>query len=128
MPQHPIGSIEDQEWKSLGRAPDDQPDPRDDLLSYLKGEFQKGEPYQVVTREQTQVGLRISSRMVSRMEVLSAISRLPRDPRRVMDKLYVEDLTIEKTADDLNISEATVKRRRDAAIEGMVAMIYDWKR
>lgn len=45
-----------------------------------------------------------------------------------MDKLYVEDLTIEKTADDLNISEATVKRRRDAAIEGMVAMIYDWKR
>lgn len=121
-----LGSIEDQEHKRLIYGEDNMPTQAEDLLHYLAGEFQSGEPLRISTRRSDAVGRQIADREVSRLEVLSAIKQLRYRQRRVMELLYVENVPKSEVAQQLGISARTVDSDRADALETMTETIYEW--
>jgi DNA-directed RNA polymerase specialized sigma24 family protein len=121
-----LGSLEDEDRKRLMYGDDNMPSAAQDLGQYLAGEFRKGAPYQIVARECDRVGRRISDREVSRLEVVSAMRSLRHRQRRILEKLYVDDVPAEQAAADLDISTSTLYRERREALKSMADVIYDW--
>jgi len=129
MPE--LGSFEDQErklerYRALDRE-EEMPTQAEDLLHYLKGEFQKGVPLRVTTRRSDAVGRALAEREVSRLEVLSALQQLPYRQRRVVELLYIESVPSDEVADRLGISERTVYSDRADALGLMANVIYEWE-
>lgn len=122
-----LGSHEDQEHKRLLFGEDDMPTQAEDLLHYLSGEFQKGEPLRITSRHCDRVGRQLIDREVSRLEVLSAIQQLRYRQRRVMELLYVETVRPEDAAGQLGISIRTLYTERTEAVKVMTDVIYEWK-
>ena len=126
MPE--LGSNEDHQRKIDLYGEDHMPTPEQDLLSYLRGEFQAGEPFQMVSRQSDRVGRRLAAREVSRLEVQAALGRLPYRQRRVMEALFCEDLRPAEVARLHGVSQSTVYADRNEAVHAMAAWIYDWNR
>lgn len=121
-----LGSLEDQEHKRALYGPDQMPTTCEDLHHYLVGEFRQGEPMRITIQRTDAVGLAISDRMVSRLEVLNAATGLRYRQRRIVELLYESGLCAEVVATRLHISRATLYRERDEAMAIMAATIYDW--
>lgn len=117
-----LGSVEARDWRQFIAG---QFDPRRDLAHYLAGEFAAGYPIRLTTWRADAVGQQLSDREVSRLEVLSALSRLPYRRRRIVELLYVDDRPWREVARRLHISETTLARERAAALQAMIAIIYD---
>lgn len=128
-----LGSVEAQRYKQarvdaqrrMGRL---RPDPRPDrdLAAYLRSEFQTGEPMALTTRDATATGRALSDRMVSRLEVETALRWLPWRQRRVVELRFVADLPVREVCQRLNISPATLYEEQNRALEAMVDLIYEW--
>lgn len=122
-----LGSHDDQEHKRLLYGEGDMPTQSEDLLHYLSGEFQKGEPLRITSRNCDRVGRQLTDREVSRLEVLSAIQQLRYRQRRVVELLYVESVRPEDAADQLGISIRTLYTERTEALQAMADVIYEWR-
>jgi DNA-directed RNA polymerase specialized sigma24 family protein len=123
-----LGSREEQERKQwLADVRDVQhPTPAKDLLQYLNGEFQHGVPLHIAGHKWDRVGKCLDDREVSRLEVISAIGRLPHRQRRIMELVYIDGVPCLDAAARLGISERTLYRERSMALDTMVLIIYEW--
>ena len=122
-----LGSIEEQERKRLIYGEGEMPTAEQDLETYLAGEFQAGEPLRLVGSRCDAVGRRITDRVVSRLEVLSAMTALPLRQRRGLELRYVEGLGTGEAARRLGISTSTLYADRREALRAMAARIYEWE-
>ena len=122
-----IGSIEQQD--RLVARYGGTPRPERDLAAYLRGEFQAGVPFELTCSAPSATGLQLSTRLVNRLEVLSALSRLDYLERRAVTLVYVAGLPPERVAERLHIHERTLQRRIRAGLQQMVSTIYtEWRR
>lgn len=121
-----LGSYEDQEHKRLIYGEGDMPTQAEDLQHYLSGEFQRGEPLRITTRQSDAVGRRLADWEVSRLEVLSAMQQLRYRQRRVMELLYVDGIPADDVANQLRISIRTLYADRSEALQVMTDIIYEW--
>ena len=96
----------------------------DDLLAYLKGEYQKGLPLRMTVRVPSATGYQLRDQVVSRLEVASALRQLPLRQRRVVELLFEQDRPAEEVARVLGISERTVYEDRGKALAAMASVIY----
>jgi DNA-directed RNA polymerase specialized sigma subunit len=120
----PLGSPESFEAKLArsGRVPD----PRRDLLHYLAGEFASGEPMRIAGSEPDATGRSLTDRMVSRLEVLTALRRLPYRQRRVIELRFRDGRSVQDVCGRLRIGKTAYYRYQEDAVETMVAAIYEW--
>lgn len=119
-----LGSVEDREWKQLGREA--AFDPVVDLVEYLRGPFRLGVGFRVTTSRAAGCGLSLSERMVSRLEVLTALRMLPVERwRRIMEGLYCDGRRPREVMEAEGISRDTLYRLRNEALKHMVRVIYD---
>lgn len=124
-----LGSVEDLNEKrrrAAVRGREFHNDPVKDLSDYLAGPFLSGLPLRITTWQPDATGQQISDAMVSRLEVVKAIGRLPNHLYWVVRMLYEQEEPPAEVARVLRVSERTVWRRRLEAVEAMVPMIYEW--
>lgn len=120
----PLGSVESLESKRGPRG--EPPDPRRDLLHYLQGEFAAGEPLRLASSEPDATGRSLTDRMVSRLEVMLALKRLPYRQRRLVELHFSEGRTVEDVCKRLSIGKTSFYRHQEEAITTMVDAIYEW--
>jgi DNA-directed RNA polymerase specialized sigma24 family protein len=82
----------------------------------------------LTSRRASGAGQSLSDRMVSRLEVASALRLLPYRQRRVIELLYGEDMPAGAVADRLGVCPRTVWADRLRALTAMAAVIYEWGR
>lgn len=106
-----------------------RPDPERDLIHYLRSnEFRDNIPWKIASRQPDRTGLRVTDRIVSRLEVHNALSRLPARQRRTIELLYVEDLDRPDVLYRLGVSSDTLTREHRSAIRQLVDWIFEWGR
>lgn len=121
----PLGSPESFEAKRSRYGHD--PDPRRDLLHYLdSNEFQGGEPMRISGSEPDATGRALTDRMVSRLEVMLALKKLPWRQRRLMELRYCDGRAVLEVCDRLKIGKTAFYRYQEEAIVSMVGAIYEW--
>lgn len=120
----PLGSIESLEAKRSRHGHD--PDPRLDLLHYLQGEFAAGEPMAISSSSPDATGRSLTDRMVSRLEVMLTLKRLPYRQRRLVQLRFVDGLTVDEVCQRLSIGKTSYYRYQEDAVTTMVAAIYEW--
>jgi len=99
-------------------------DPVRDLARYLAGEFRHGVPWRLTVRHPSATGYQLTDRLVSRLEVASALRLLPYRQRRVVELLCVADLPIGRVAQRLHVAERTVYADREQALALMALIIF----
>lgn len=120
----PLGSSESFEAKLHRHG--SAPDPRRDLLHYLGGEFAAGEPMQISSSEPDGTGRSLTDRMVSRLEVMLALKRLPYRQRRVIELRFADGQTVQQVCERLSIGKTAYYRYQEEAIDAMAGAIYEW--
>lgn len=120
----PLGSPEAFEARRSRSGHD--PDPRRDLLHYLAGEFASGEPMRISGSEPDATGRSLTDRMVSRLEVLTALKRLPYRQRRVIELRFGDNRTVQQVCERLKIGKTAFYSYQEEAVETMVGAIYEW--
>lgn len=126
MASGPLGSLEARRSRLELLNQNESLSPLRDLAHYLNGEFRLGLPLRLTTWHPDSTGQQLSDRMVSRLELLVALRRLPYRQRRVIELLYVEDKNWLEAAEQLHIANDTLASERIAALARMIAMIYEW--
>lgn len=103
-----------------------EPVPERDLAHYLIGEYQAGEPMRLTSWRPSETGQQLSDRLVSRLEVQSALRLLPYRRRRIVELRFLEDRPVGQVAERLGISERTLYAEQHEALRTLVSAIYEW--
>jgi len=120
----PLGSREEQEYC------DQRLIPYIDPVSAIKGVLKAvryNEPVKIVTREYDATGgFKLTDRMVSRLDVLNALSRLPFPLREAVDLTALQGLSRRAASEMLNVSDPTFGKYLQAAYDTLVRLVFDY--
>lgn len=95
------------------------------LRHYLQGEYQTLPLKLHSGRTASDTGLRLSDRIVSRLEVGQALQALEYRPRRCLELRFFEGLTVEEAAEILHCSTSTVVKETSQALALMARDIFE---
>ena len=66
-----------------------------------------------------------SDRLVSRLEIANAVRMLPYRQKRLIELHYADGLPLDAVCRRLRISESTFYREQRAALEAVVAVVFE---
>ena len=120
----PLGSIEEQEYCNQRLIP--YVDPVSAIRGVLRA-VRYNEPVKIVTKEYDATGgFKLTDRMVSRLEVLNAVGRLPFPLKEAVELTALQGLTRQQACEVLNMSDPTFGKHLAAAYVAIVRMVFDY--
>ncbi len=120
----PIGGLDEKEYREQRGLP--QVDPVTAIKIVLRA-VRYEEPVRIVSREYDATGgFRLTDRMVTRLEVLNAVSRLPFPLQETLSLVYLGGLTRRQAAQVLGLGNSRFSEYTSQAWEAVVAMIFDY--
>ncbi len=122
----PIGSLQEQRWLELHST---EPITFAAQVAAIKAVLAglQDYPAQLVSGETGDDGApQLRDEIVSRAEVLCALSRLPQPQRDAIQYVYINGATLVEAAKALQISTSLLGKRVAAALAALVPMVFDY--